>query len=95
MSLDIEAHIGKIRTSTSSPERYIAALRVLWSEIEKWKASSGKGYSFTSDAVVNYYRAAAPIERSADPEVIEGIMAIKGEFAICNGQMILSLIIKE
>jgi len=68
---------------------YHSTLRELLAIIEKWEKEPGGGYSFPSELVERYFTMCSGVQ---DPVLLAFIMDVKGRFAACSGEMVLSLI---
>lgn len=68
---------------------YPRTLRELLVIIEKWEKEPGGGYSFPSELVERYFTMCSGVQ---DPVLLAFIMDVKGRFAACSGEMVLSLI---
>ncbi len=82
-----EAHIAKV-----SREQYGPALLALWTSIEQFKRDGQ--CTFDPEVVATYFREAAEIEKQGEFDVLAVIIQVKGEFAVCRGEMLLEQIKK-
>lgn len=87
----MEKHLSG--TQGTQGMKYGLALRELLAIIEKWEKEPSGGYSFPSELVERYFAMCSGVK---DPVLLAFIMDVKGRFAACSGEMVLSLIkIKE